>query len=323
MQTANIDVEVENIVGRFQSAGIAVDKNKVKESLNKLLGYRVPLNEAVRTVTTSLRKQYNLPFEGLSKGEAPLVPIASIKEDNKWVTIKGKVIRIWEPNSEAISQTGLIGDDSGIIKFTIFAKSQEALKVTLQEEKSYELHNVVSSMWQGQASVKINSNSRITLLQEDIKAERQKTTVAGMITAILQGSGLIKRCPECNRKLSKGSCSEHGKVEGVFDLRVKACLMDSVPSNPPKGHELIINADIVEKITGISLDKAREMATEALDTDAVLTPLTQKFLFGHFKVTGVQLPGNFLVEQMEPINGITADLAKEVKKLIAALTGGN
>jgi len=43
---------------------------------------------------------------------------------------------------------------------------------------------------------------------------------------VQSGSGLIKRCPECNRALVKGACGEHGKVEGVYDLRIKAVLDD-------------------------------------------------------------------------------------------------
>jgi len=33
---------------------------------------------------------------------------------------------------------------------------------------------------------------------------------------------IIKRCPECNRQTKSGACAEHGKVEGIYDLRIKA-----------------------------------------------------------------------------------------------------
>ncbi len=44
---------------------------------------------------------------------------ADVKEDGKWVTLKVKVVQIWDNTSDKITQTGLIGDETGIIKFTI------------------------------------------------------------------------------------------------------------------------------------------------------------------------------------------------------------
>jgi replication factor A1 len=322
MITKSIDTEIENIYSRFKSAGIELDKNKIRDKLNYLLGYKVPLNEAVRTVTVALRKDYNLPLESFKPGNAGLVPIASIKEDNKWVTVRGKVLQLWEPKSDSISQTGLIGDDSGVIRFTIFAKSADKLDITLEEDESYEFRNVVSSIWQDQISLKANSNSEIVPLETEIEVKRQIVTVTGIITGILAGSGLIKRCPECNRKLSKGNCTEHGRVEGVYDLRLKAVLQDSVPGNPPQSHDLIINAGLVEKLTGISLKKAIELAAEALDTGVVVDYLTEKVLFRYYKVTGAQLSSNFLVGEIVPVNGLGKQIAGEVRKLISTPAGG-
>ncbi len=322
MNTTSIDDEIENIYSRFKSAGIELDRNKVRDKLNYLLGYKVPLNEAVRTVTISLRKDHNLPFESFKPANASVVPIVSIKEDNKWVTVRGKVLQLWDPRSDSISQTGLIGDDSGVIRFTIFARSQDKLDITLEEGESYEFRNVVSSIWQDQISLKANSSSEIVPLETDIEVKRQTVTVTGIITGISAGSGLIKRCPECKRKLSKGNCAEHGRVEGVFDLRLKAVLQDSVPSNPPQSHDLVINAGLVEKLTGISLQKAINLAAEALDTAVVMDYLTEKVLFRYYKVTGAQLSSNFLVEEIVLVNGLAKRIAGEVKKLIPAATGG-
>ncbi len=320
MNTSNIDPVIEDIYSRFKTAGIEVDRNKIRSNLDRLIGYKVPLNEASRTVMTILRKEYNVPFDAFKPGSA--VPIASIKEDNKWVTIKGKVMQLWDPRSDSISQTGLIGDDTGVIRFTIFAKSADKLDITLEEGGSYEFRNVVSSIWQGQISLKANSNSEIIPLDVDIEVRKQSVAVTGMITDISAGSGLIKRCPECKRKLTRGSCAEHGKVEGVFDLRLKAVLQDSMPDNPPQSHDLVINAGLVEKLTGISLQKAIDLASEALDTGVVSDYLSEKVLFRYYKVTGAKLSSNFLVEEILQVNGLAKQIAIETKKLISGIAGG-
>jgi replication factor A1 len=317
-----INDEIENIHSRFKSAGIELDRNKIKEKLNCLLQFKVPLNEAMRTVSISLRKEHNIPFESFRPDNAGSVAIASVKEDNRWVTVRGKVLQLWDPRSESISQTGLIGDDSGVIRLTIFSKSADKLGITLEEGESYEFRNVVSSIWQDQISLKANSSSEIVPLDTEIEVKRQSVTVTGIITGISTGSGLIKRCPECKRKISKGSCAEHGKVEGVFDLRLKAVLQDSVPVNPPESHDLVINAALVERLTGISLKKAIELAAEALDTAVVMDYFTEKVLLRYYKVTGAQLSGSFLVEDIAPVNGLAKQIAAEVKNLISAVAGG-
>ncbi|CAG0982392.1 MAG: replication factor A [Candidatus Methanoperedens sp.] len=319
MNTPNIDPIVEDIYGRFKTAGIEVERNKIRSNLDRLLGYKVPLNEASRTVTTLLRKEYNVPFDAFKPGSAGLVPIASIKEDNKWVTIRGKVLQLWEPKSDSISQTGLIGDDSGVIRLTIFAKSAEKLDVTLEEGESYEFRNVVSSIWQGQISVKANSNSEIIILDTDIEVKRQSVTVTGIITEVSAGSGLIKRCSECKRKLTKGNCAEHGRVEGVYDLRLKAVLQDSTPANPPQNIDLVMNAAIVEKLTGISLAKAIELATEALDTAVVSDIIAEKVIFRYYRISGAQLSSNFLVDEIVPVVGITRQIAADAKNIVSAI----
>ncbi len=322
MDTINIDHEVESIHNRFKSTGIDIDKNRIRDGLTKLTGFHVPLNEAVKTVTRSLRKEYNVSSD--NQKDAALVPIGTVTEDNIWITVRGKVVKLWEPTSEAISQTGLIGDESGIVKFTIFTKSQGKLGINLQEGKSYELRNVVSSLWRNQMSLKINSNSEIVPLQENIEAAKQCITMTGIIISVSSGSGLIKRCPECNRRIIKGTCREHGNVEGIYDLRLKAHFQDSVPSTPAKTYELILNANLVEKIAGINLQKAKEMALEQFDMDVVTSALSDKVLFKHFIVKGTQMPVDFLVEDIKPATGISiTDMAKEVKRLIAPFTGGN
>jgi replication factor A1 len=108
----------------------------------------------------------------------------------------------------------------------------------------------------------------------------------------------------------------------MFDLRLKAVLLDSVPDNPPQSHDLVINAGLVEKLTGISLKKAIDLASEALDTAVVADYLSEKVLFRYYEVTGAQLSSNFLVEEIVPVNGLAKQIAIETMKLISGIAGG-
>ena len=57
----------------------------------------------------------------------------------QWVTIKGKVVQLWENSHETIEQAGLIGDPTGVIKFTNWTSADLA---DMEEGKSYMLKKV-------------------------------------------------------------------------------------------------------------------------------------------------------------------------------------
>ncbi len=125
-------------------------------------------------------KKYNIPkSEFFKPREPPQVKISDIKEDGKWVTIRAKVVQLWEANQESISQVGLIGDESGTIKFTKWAK---AGLPPVEEGRSYILRNVTSSEWQGQFSVKLNRTSEIIPIKEDIQVEDQRSSSSAALS---------------------------------------------------------------------------------------------------------------------------------------------
>lgn len=296
--------EIENIISRLTAAGVPQIDEKEKQEISKqydlLTKWKVPVTEAIRTVI-----QANLKTHGIETkywqtgGTAPVVTIDGVRADNEWLTLKGKVVQIWENRSDKVCKTGLIGDGSGVIKFTIFAKNADIIPPDFQEGSSYQFENVVSSVWNGQFSVKGNKNTRITPLTEDISVNRRTDTLVGVIIAISKGSGLIKRCPECNRALVKGACGEHGRVEGIFDLRIKAVF------SPFGGNELIdliIGTDATKQVIGLSVEAARDIAMEALDT-AVIEDKFQKELVGrYYEVTGAMMQSSsMLVNDIKPL----------------------
>jgi replication factor A1 len=201
----------------------------------------------------------------------------------------------------------LLGDESGTLKFTKWAKASAL--ATIEEGKSYLFKNITTSEWQGQYSVKLNKTSEIIPIKEDIEVGSTPVEFSGAIVDIQSGSGLIKRCPECNRALVKGACGEHGKVEGRYDLRVKAVMDDGV-----RVQEILLNRETTEALTGITLEKAMEKATEALD-QAVVVDMIKNMLVGrYYVVTGAKLDRFILVET------ITQDvkpLEENINKLLA------
>lgn len=284
----------KQIEARFLELGVKVELSEIENRLEQLINkFKVPPEEARRNVINVFLKKHNIPkSEFFTPRETPVVKAADIKEDGKWVTLRAKVVQLWEATQESIAQVGLLGDETGTIKFTKWAKAS-ALP-TIEEGKCYLFKSVTTSEWQGQFSVKLNKTSEIIPISEDIEVGSTPTEFSGAIVDIQSGSGLIKRCPECNRALVKGACGEHGKVEGIYDLRVKAVMDDG-----ERVQDILLNREITEALTGITLDKAKEMATEALDQAVVLDMIKSKLVGRYYVVAGAKLDRFILVETIK------------------------
>jgi replication factor A1 len=224
--------------------------------------------------------------------------IAEIEEPGHWINLRAKVVQLWESNSDAISQVGLIGDETGSMKFVKWAKADLP---NLAEGKSYMLKNVVTDEFQGRFSIKLNRTSEIEPLEEDVEVGSQAAEFAGALVDIQKGSGLIKRCPVCKRSLAKGICGEHGKVEGTYDLRIKAVLDDG-----RRVQDILINRETTEELTGLGLEEAKQMAMEALDHEVVRARIEGNLIGRYFSVTGPRVDRYILVETIVAAPPVTA-----------------
>lgn len=235
--------------------------------------------------------------------EAELRNIADLI-GGQWATVKGKVVQLWENSHESIEQAGLLGDPTGVIKFTNWASSELP---DMEEGKSYLLKNIVVNEWSGKAQIQLNRSSSIEELDEDISVGSSTVTYFGAMVDIQTGSGLIKRCPECKRALVKGACPEHGKVKGEYDLRIKAVL-DSGTST----QDALINRELTEELVGLSLDSAIAMAADALDPGVVLDKLKHELVGRYYTVTGHKLDRYILVDSIAPRASLDRELLEEM-----------
>ena len=81
---------------------------------------------------------------------------------------------------------------------------------------------------------------------------RRGICTTGVIVAIMSGSGIIERCPECRTILRDGSCPEHGPQIGEEDLRLRFVL-DSGVSNA----NLYMAREASESFLGMSMDEVK------------------------------------------------------------------
>ncbi|GAB3703392.1 replication factor A [Halorubrum pallidum] len=295
--------EAEAIAEQF-SDHLDVAPDDVEERLETLVDeYRVPLDEASRSVTNSYLEDAGMERDELGRGGSESVLVNDIDEDEQWVDLRVKLVDLWEPRSDSISQVGLLGDESGTIKFVAFETSDLP---ELDEGACYELSNVVTDEYEGSYSVKLNRTTQITEIDEAIEVGDNADTVEGALVDIQSGSGLIKRCPEddCTRVLQNGRCSEHGQVDGEFDLRIKGVLDDGETVT-----EVIFDREATEELTGMTLEEAKDMAMDALDTTVVAEEMADDVLGRYYRVTGPTFRRYVLVDEMENPGRIDAESA--------------
>ena len=126
--------------------------------------------------------------------------------------------------------------------------------------------------WQGSPDLVIDNLDQVEILTEtpwekidpdnhwvDVELDslrkggsRRGISTRGVIVAIMPGSGIIERCPECRTILRDGSCPEHGPQIGEEDLRLRFVL-DSGVSNA----NLYMAREASESFLGMSMDEVK------------------------------------------------------------------
>ncbi|MDS0282606.1 replication factor A [Haloarcula onubensis] len=300
MSATDLRTHAEEIHDQF-SDQLDIDVDDVEERLDTLVNeYKVPASEARRSVVNTYLDEAGMDRDqlgGTGGSGNEQVTVSDVDAPEEWVDIRGTVVELWDPRADAVAQVGLLGDETGTIKFTKWSKSDLP---ELEEGKSYELRNVVTDEYQGRFSVKLNRTTTIEELDEEIEVGSDSVEVAGALVDIQSGSGLIKRCPEedCTRVLQNGRCSEHGEVEGEFDLRIKGVLDDGEEVT-----EVIFDEEATEKLTGITLEEAKEMAMDALDTTVVADEMRADILGRYYRVTGPTFGRYVLADDQERLTG--------------------
>lgn len=91
------------------------------------------------------------------------------------------MIQLWDSTSDKITQSGLIGDETGVIKFTIWRTSGA---LPLEEGKSYEIKSAVTNFFNERYQVNLNKNSTVAQLTEEITVTQQTETFTGVIVDV-------------------------------------------------------------------------------------------------------------------------------------------
>jgi replication factor A1 len=288
------------LADQFESADaeidIEIDEAEIQGNLETLINdYSVQPEEAKRSVRSSLLDDAGLERDALlNEPTNDTVLVDTIDTADQWVDLEVQVVDLWDDTHESMAQAGLLGDESGTIKFIAWEKSDLP---ALQEGESYRLQGVSTDEYEGRYSVNLVSTTAIERLEDDVEAGDDERTLAGALVDIKSGSGLIKRCTadeDCTRVIQNGRCAEHGECDGEFDLRIKGVLDDG-----QEAQDILLDAEATEDLTGVGLDEATDMAMDALDTAVVGQRFEDELIGRYYEVRGPQYGQYLLVETIE------------------------
>lgn len=213
-------------------------------------------------------------------------------------SVRVKMVQEWEARHERILQTGIVGDESGTVKFTIW--KEEGVE-RLEPETVYNIFYAAVDEYQGRLSITLNGAKCFPDEEGEITVGSGATTTEGVIVSIGTGSGLVKRCPVegCNRVLSKRNyCPVHDvQNDFKYDLRIKAVLDDGV-----KAHNILMQKDVVEAVTGLTLDEAVKIVQDSpLGLDDIVYRLRDAIMGRYYSCQGNDLGDTLLIKECTPL----------------------
>ncbi|WP_420028465.1 DNA-binding protein [Haloglomus litoreum] len=88
-----------------------------------------------------------------------VVPIGELEDvPRKEVSVEGEWIEDWTPSNSAIQQVGLLEDETGRVKLTIWAKSRQPL---IDEGERVRIRAAATSWYQGRVSLALTADSQV------------------------------------------------------------------------------------------------------------------------------------------------------------------
>jgi replication factor A1 len=295
MDEDSLKTRVSNIREQLPEE-VDVTDEEIRERLENFLNYQLPADEAQRSVVNSILEDDDIdPDEVSSAGENPLVGVGELDGTHDWVDVEVKVERFLDSDSDSVDQMAIVGDETGTTLATKFTKSNLR---EIEQGETYAFRSVAVNEYQGDYNLNLNSSTEIVPLDKSIEVVDNSTEIEGALVAIQSGSGLIKRCPkdDCTRVLRNGRCSEHGEVEGEFDLRIKGSIDDGT-----QVRTVIFDREATEEFTGMTLDDATSIAKDQMDIEEPLNRMKPDILGRYYRVCGPEMDAMILVNDYEQI----------------------
>ena len=295
-----------------------------KNAYTKTWNDRVQINLGSRgKVEKTEGIRVDVPDRTLS-AESREMKIGDIKDGVGNITVTGRILsteirNIVVKNEPKVVYSGMIADDTGKIQYSAWND------YSLKEGETICVKNAYIRAWRGIPQLNLGDRCEVSRVDdtfgdiEDKVAEKSiqdivnvggalDVCITGTVVDLRTGSGLIKRCPECNRSVLNDECTTHGHIEPVFDLRMKLIIDDGTGAM-----SAIVNRADTEKLTGITLDAAMGLAKARGEIDAVAKDMAQMIIMKRVSVSG-----NVMSDDYGPMMIVKSATVKETDTVAEA-----
>ncbi|HXY86879.1 MAG TPA: hypothetical protein VEG44_00400 [Candidatus Acidoferrales bacterium] len=170
--------------------------------------------------------------------------------------------------------TGVLVDETGKLPFTSWGPHLDAGTVV-------KIGGAYVKSWRGMPTVNISDTSSVFEVDVEarpdleapkmVKIEELKlqegtydVVITGDILSVRPGSGLLHRCPECERVTQNDVCRIHDKVRPRYDLRIKAVVDDGTGATMA-----VLGKELTERVYGVAMDDIVEAIQGGSSLDAV------------------------------------------------------
>ncbi len=268
----------------------------------------------------------------LVKRQPQRYDVADLRPGLSNVSVQGKIMSMEEREVTVDDEaktlySGILGDQTGKIRYTVWAD------MGISEGDVVSVSGAYVKSWQGTPQLVFDENATVEQLDESMPVDQVGSRtmpmykvvetgggvdvpVEGVVIEIQRGSGLIMRCPECNRALRDGVCVIDGEVEGTPDLRIKAVVDDGTGAVTA-----IMDRSVTEKLMDTTMEAFQEMADEQ-GNEAVEQAIMDRLIAHPVHVRGNALSDEYgvtvIVDAVEPIE---PNIQQQGAELLAELEG--
>ena len=82
----------------------------------------------------------------------------------KWVNVEGEIAELWEPSAPSMQQVGLLEDETGRTKLTVWQKSGQLI---VEEGQRVRIRDAAVSWYQGRPSLALTGRSMVRFPERD------------------------------------------------------------------------------------------------------------------------------------------------------------
>jgi replication factor A1 len=300
------------------------DVIRIENAYTKEWMGRVQVYFGSRIRITQMEKD-SLPFP-----QRPVSKIGELADGQRNISVVGRILSIEKrevtvDGKKKFVFSGLIGDMTGRVGFSAWSDFK------LKDDEVVRVENAYIKSWRGMPQLTFDDKATVERVDEDLPSKKDimrggrvhigdieggvDIVVEGVVVDVKPGSGLIYRCPECNRAVKKGECSIHGTVDALPDLRVKAIVDDGTGAL-----NAVVGRELTEELLGKDLDKSLEETRNSPNPELIKDELFGKLVSRPMMFRGNVLKDDFgLTMIVNSMESVRSDLKQEAKDLLEGL----